>query len=129
MADLNIFTLLLRVGLSLGVVFGLMWGAARLLGKGGLGTSLRSRHAPIEVVARQSLGRRSSIALVRTAGRGLVLGVTDGHVTLLAETDADALLPEPARTPNSDGEPERSLDLSAWKNVLDVVRDKTVRRA
>jgi flagellar protein FliO/FliZ len=48
------------------------------------------------VVARQPLGRGSSVAVVRVADRALVLGVTDTHVTLLSETDVAVV--EDART-------------------------------
>ena len=39
------------------------------------------------MLARQQLTRGSSVAVVRVADQALVLGVTDGQVTLLAETD------------------------------------------
>jgi flagellar protein FliO/FliZ len=130
----NLFLLLLRVAVSLGVVIALMWLAARTVQRTGLGTGRgmganRRRALPIEVVARHSVGRRSSVALVRAAGKGLVLGVTDNQITLLAETGPDDLItfletPEASQRLGQDG-PTGS---SAWKAVTDALRDKTARR-
>jgi flagellar protein FliO/FliZ len=133
----SIFLLLLRVAVSLGVVIGLMWLAATTLRRTGMGngmgmggTGLRRRSSPIEVVARQGVGRRASVALVRTAGRGLVLGVTDNQITVLAETEPEDLMsfleaPDMGTPPSGqDGRPVPS----AWKAVVDALRDKSARR-
>nr|BFE89372.1 hypothetical protein GCM10020093_119740 [Planobispora longispora] len=45
----------------------------------------------LSVIARQQLSRNSSVAIVRVVDRALVLGVTDGQVTLLTETELDAV--------------------------------------
>lgn len=75
--------LVLRVGVSLAVVLGLMWAVSRALRHRG-GT----RAVPLEVVSRAPLGRKSSVAVVRVAdGRGMVVGVTDHQVTFLGEVD------------------------------------------
>jgi flagellar protein FliO/FliZ len=80
--------LLARLAISLAVVFGLMWVAGRLLRKRGLGTAKGSTATSrIEVLARQGLGRSSSVQMVRVGGRTLVLGVTEQQVTVLAEAD------------------------------------------
>ncbi|HWH01295.1 MAG TPA: flagellar biosynthetic protein FliO, partial [Pilimelia sp.] len=80
--------LLLRITVSLLVVFGLMWGLARLarrpLGGGRGGSALA-------VLARQQLGRSSAVAVVRVVDRALVLGVTDNQITLLGEADLAAV--------------------------------------
>lgn len=119
--------MLARLVVSLGIVLALMAAAAAVLRRTGAagGTGGRRRGLPVEVVARHAVGRRSSVALVRAGGRGLVLGVTDHTITLLAETDADALLPpdppeQPARTPVAPANP--------WTALLDTVRERTVRR-
>jgi flagellar protein FliO/FliZ len=118
--------MLLRLAISLGIVLGLMAAAAAVMRRTGAGAAVggRRRGLPIEVVARHSVGRRSSVALVRAGGRGLVLGVTDHTITLLAETDADALVPptpeQPAGTPAAATAP--------WTALLENVREKTVRR-
>jgi flagellar protein FliO/FliZ len=131
----NIFLLLLRVAVSLGVVIGLMWLAAAAVRRSGMGNGMglggnRRRSLPIEVVARHAMGRRSSVALVRTAGKGLVLGITDNQITLLAETDPDDLinfLEEPEAGAPRVGQDGRSAS-STWKAVADALREKTARR-
>jgi flagellar protein FliO/FliZ len=123
------FGMLVRLVLSLGVVLGLMAVAANVMrrtGMGGAGGLGRRRGLPIEVVARHAVGRRSSVALVRAGGKGLVLGVTDHTITVLAETDPDELVPpspqdeQPAGTPVAPTTP--------WTALLENVREKTVRR-
>ena len=58
------FLLLLRLGFSLSLVFGLMWVAARVL-KGRAGMLQRARLDHLEVLERKPLGKGSSIAIVR----------------------------------------------------------------
>jgi flagellar protein FliO/FliZ len=124
--------MLARLVVSLGIVLGLMAVAAAVLRRTGAGGGVsRRRGLPIEVVARHSVGRRSSLALVRAGGKGLVLGVTDQQITLLAETDPDLLVPQaepsvastpeqPARTPVAPASP--------WTALLENMREKTLRR-
>jgi flagellar protein FliO/FliZ len=147
------FTLALRVGFSLLVVLGLMWVAARAfrtkLGTRGAGT--------MEVLARQQVGRGSTIALLRVADRALVVGVTEHGITLLGDpiTDLSTLLPsEPEPTESLEaGAPSlfasRRLDAGSpappapgaggplqgsllspatWRQVLQLIRERTVRR-
>jgi flagellar biosynthetic protein FliO len=129
-SDVSVVSLLFRVVVSLGVVIGLLWLAARVLGQGKLTSGLRSRTTPIEVLARHSVGRRASVTLVRTAGRGLVLGVTDSTVTVLADMPADDLVVEPPEAPRTASPVGASAPApSAWKAILDAVRDKTARRS
>lgn len=140
------FELILRIGFSLLVVFGLMWGLARmakrpLAGRGGTAMS---------VLARQQLGRASSVAVVRVADRALVLGVTEGQVTLLAETDLAALerqLAGPGTTTREavplDGVPAPTvltpatttgrmqgsvLSPATWRQTVNFLRERTARR-
>jgi flagellar protein FliO/FliZ len=77
----------LRIFFSLAVVLLLMWGLARvarrpLAGRGG---------GALSVMARQPLTRGASVAVVRVGERAYVLGVTDQNVSLLAETEPDAI--------------------------------------
>lgn len=144
--------LILRIGFSLLVVFGLMWGLAKLArrpmaGRGG-GT--------VAVLARQQLTRSASVAVVRVVDRALVVGVTDGQVNLLTETDLAALeehaaAPATVREPVVlDSAPERvgpvqvagpdgsvlagsklagsALSPATWKQAVNVLRERTVRR-
>lgn len=122
--------LLFRLVVSLGVVFGLMALAAKGARRVGLGGASsaggRRRGAPIEVVARHQIGRRASVALVRAGGRGLVLGVTDQSVTLLAETDSEELLPIEIIPEAQSG---TTAAATPWTALLDRARERTARRS
>jgi flagellar protein FliO/FliZ len=123
-----------RLIFSLAVVMGLMWAAATVLRKRGLvsGSARRGSGAEIEVIARRSMGRNSSIAVVKVGDRTMVVGVTDHQITklddaeLLAVIDlreeeaAGATWTAPAGTTPSLG--------TAWKTMLEQMRTRTARR-
>lgn len=77
--------MVIRLILSLAFVAGVLWFAARVAKKRGLGMG----NGLIEVVARQRMGRSSTVSVLRVADRVLVVGSTEEHVTLLAEMDAE----------------------------------------
>ena len=134
--------LVLRIGFSLLIILGLMWALAKvarrpLAGKGG---------AAMSVVARQQLTRNSSVALVRVVDRAFVLGVTDGQVTMLGETelaaveramqepgerrdavalDADKPIEPAVRAGALDGS---LLSPKTWSGTVNFLRDRTARR-
>lgn len=131
------FELILRVGFSLVIVGGLLWLLTRVLrGPGGRGGDA------LAVLARQQLTRGGAVAVVRVAGRTLVLGVTDQRVNLLAETDLDPAPPaaEPATppTPTTGVAPRPRLAGSAlagsllspqtWRDTVEFLRERTVRK-
>jgi len=107
--------MVIRLVLSLVLVAVALWFAARVAKRRGIGQG----NGLIEVVARQRMGRSSSVNLIRVADLVLVVGSTDEQVTLLAEVDSevlDAALAEreaqrPARglpqaaEPGADGQP------------------------
>jgi flagellar protein FliO/FliZ len=79
-------TLIGRVMVSLAVVLGVMWVIARRA-RGGV----RKRSGQlIDVLARQQVGRGSTVAVVRIGEQAFIVGVTDTQVSLLAETDLEA---------------------------------------
>ena len=136
------FELVLRIGFSLLVVFGLMWGLARVARRGGVG---RRGSGNLSVLNRQSLSRGSSVAVVQVADRALILGVTDTQVSLLGETDlgafghephppheaAGGVLPpvHPTVLPHHGGKLDGSLlSPRVWGSTLDFLRDRTTRR-
>ena len=126
MEDLSVVALLGRLAVSLVIVFGLMAVAARLLRRRGLGASRGSApSARIEVLARQGLGRTSSVQLVRVAGRTLVLGVTDASVSVLGEADPLLLAAEAALAPD----PDEEQQTPGWGPLLEALKDRTARRA
>jgi len=133
--DTSLFALLVRVVVSLGVVFGLMAGAAAVLRRSGLaGTAVSGRRGlrravPVEIVARHGLSRAASVAVVRLGGRGLVLGVTDQQVTLLTEIDAAELDTPPDEQPAGPPAPGIGAGSLPWKVALEQLRERTVRRS
>ncbi|RBY95228.1 flagellar protein flio [Blastococcus sp. TF02-8] len=140
--------MIIRLFLSLALIGGVLWFAAKLAKKRGLGQG----NGLIEVVARQRMGRASSVNVVRIADVVLVIGATEEQVTLLAEVDGeavDAALDQrrPSRTRLAAAEDEdeaapvqvaRSsegvlagsvLDRNGWGTLVDELRERTVRRS
>jgi flagellar protein FliO/FliZ len=130
--------LALRIGFSLLIVFGLMWGLARVVRR-----PLGGRHGTgsLSVLTRQQLSRGSSVAVVQVADRALVLGVTDQQISLLGETDLEAFDRHPHEhrkatlEPDSvlpSAHPHAGLDGSVlsprtWSSTLNFLRDRTTR--
>ncbi len=139
-----------RMILALGLVLGLLW----LFSKFGRGRQVKSRGrwmqggvdaGRIEVMDRRSLGRHSSIAVVRAAGRIVVVGQTPQQINVLlgadpdpdapggqvagdevpavgvpSKTDVEMLLPGLAATTGVDAP-------KAWDAFLERLREMTVR--
>jgi flagellar protein FliO/FliZ len=146
--------MIIRLILSLGFIGVVLFLAARMAKKRGLGQG----NGLIEVIARQRLGRTSTVNVVRIADVVLVVGATEEQVTLLAEVDGevvDSLLSErrgPMRpAPAQDGETAPAgahahapalvgpragsgalagsvFDRQGWGNLVHSMRERTVRR-
>ncbi|WP_245692046.1 FliO/MopB family protein [Geodermatophilus telluris] len=144
--------MVIRLLLSLAFVGGVLWFAARVAQKRGLGSSA----GLVDVVARQRLGRSSTVNVVRIADRVLVVGATEEQVTLLAELDGESVeaveatlaarvpAPRSAGEDGEDGEPLPAprvgsgrvggvlagsvLDRGGWSTFVTQLRDRTVRR-
>jgi flagellar protein FliO/FliZ len=134
--------MILRLVLCLAFIGVVLMFASRVAKKRGLGGAT----GVIEVVARQRMGRASSVSVLRVAGRVLVVGATEEQVTLLAEVEDDELESALARTLPTDGGtapagrttlPTRSssgslsgslLDRGTWTSALQELRERTVRR-
>jgi len=72
--------------ISLAVVLGFMWVIARRMkrpGRVGNGDLM-------DVLSRRQLSRTASVAVVRVLDQALVIGITDGQVSLIGETDLEA---------------------------------------
>jgi flagellar protein FliO/FliZ len=129
-------SLLIRLVVSLGIVVGLMVLATKVVRKRGYGGAVAAptRGAPaaeVEVLARRGLSRNSSVVVVRAGGRNLVLGVSDNNVTLLSEADAAVLeqvVTEDVPVPRTGPARGTQGSGSAWKALLDHMRERTVRR-
>jgi flagellar protein FliO/FliZ len=119
-----------RLIFSLAIVIGLMWYAARVLRKRGIGMGGNSRRpgVHIDVIARRTLGKNASIAIVRAGDQALIVGVTDNQITKLADADLsqiDLAEAEGQWTAASQG-PDGPTP--SWKAMLDQLRDRTARR-
>jgi flagellar protein FliO/FliZ len=141
--------MIIRLILSLGFIAVVLLYAARLAKKKGLGQG----NGLIEVVARQRMGRSSTVNVVRIADVVLVIGATEEQVTLLAEVDsdavdtalaerrvpaprpaADAARPDGAAAPplvarSSSGALAGSVfDRAGWGTFVHQMRERTVRK-
>lgn len=96
--------LVLRLGLSLGIVLGLFWAIARTSSR-----RMAGSRSLLKVRSRQPLSRTASLAVVEVGSRVLVVGVSEGGVELLTEldpselTDTAAAADDPAATPGPAG--------------------------
>ena len=139
--------MIIRLVLSLAFVAAVLLLAAQMAKKRGLGQG----NGLIEVLARQRMGRASTVNVVRIADVVLVVGATEEQVTLLAEVDADtvdAALDErrpadrrraedgtateetPALAARSSGGALAGsvFDRNGWGSFVHELREKTVRR-
>jgi flagellar protein FliO/FliZ len=87
--------------LSLSIVLTLLWVVARIGRKRQAGGA-RMRRATasvatgqVDLLGRRSIGRNSSIAVVRVDGRTMVVGQTPQQITLLGETTDEPALTSP----------------------------------
>ena len=142
--------LVLRIGFSLLIVLGLMWGLAKVVRRPLTGRGTGS----LSVLTRQQLSRASSVAVVQVADKAYVLGVTDTQVSLLGETDLAAFERHPHHAHDRratlpigpegvvlDDSPPLSpvvthhsalegsaLSPRTWRSALDFLRERTARR-
>jgi flagellar biogenesis protein FliO len=136
-----------RMILALGLVLGLLW----LFSKFGRSRQVKSRGrwmqgadaGRIEVMDRRSLGRHSSIAVVRAAGRIVVVGQTPQQISVLLDADRDPVAAgaevASGETSTIDGLADEELLLpglasttgvdapKAWDAFLERLREMTVR--
>ncbi|WP_343318781.1 flagellar biosynthetic protein FliO [Arthrobacter sp. TMP15] len=85
---MDAFLLVIRVGLSLGVVMVLLWMAQKRFSK--VGRS--AEQSDLAVVVRKSVGPKASVVVVESDGLRFMLGVTEHSVNVLHSSEA----PEPA---------------------------------
>lgn len=78
-------SLMVKLGLGLGLVILLAWGTVFLLKKSTLGQQFGAGGSNIRVVERFYLGPKKAIYLVEIGGRPLALGVTDEAITALTQ--------------------------------------------
>ena len=145
MEDVSVVALLARLVVSLGVVLALMAVAARLLARQSPGRRIarNAKPVPIQILARQSLSKNSSVAVVQAGGKALIVGVTDAQVTLLGESDIESVVEpdvveDPAttitaaagtRSPWAQPRDGGATAFSPWTAMLDTLRERTVRKS
>jgi flagellar protein FliO/FliZ len=114
--------LTVRIIFSLLVVFGLLWGLAKLARRPLSGR----RGAFLEVVARQQLTRGSAVAVVKVADRALILGVTEQGITLLADADPALFEEEPAPVPPAATQrlAGSALSPATWRQTFAFFRNR-----
>jgi flagellar protein FliO/FliZ len=140
--------MIIRLILSLAFIAVVLYYAARVAKKRGLGQG----NGLIEVVARQRMGRTSTVNVVRIADVVLVVGATEEQVTLLAELDAESvdLALSESRSPvriaaaevatagspttlvarTSTGPLAGSVfDRNGWGTLVHQLRERTVRKS
>jgi flagellar protein FliO/FliZ len=115
------------------VVMAVMYIASRIVAKrnGAPRLSQETRRSlGLQVIARQGVGRKANVAIIRAGGKALVIGVTEQQISVLAELDEIELDKE------SDVQwTDISVDAPAgatspsWKGLLTQVREHTVRKA
>jgi flagellar biogenesis protein FliO len=118
----SLAVVLLRLVLAVAVVVGLLLLTARLTRRVGERKTASGRDV-ITVAARQPLSRSASIAVVHAAGRTLVVGITDGQVTLLSDQDGPT-----ATTPAEPIDLSTLTPAGARRSMLTALRDRTVRK-
>ncbi len=140
--------MIIRLVLSLAFIGVVLFYAARLAKKRGLGQG----NGLIEVVARQRMGRTSSLNVVRIADIVLVVGATEEQVTLLAEVDGETInlalserrgpvrvgaaevgpavgTPTLAAGTSSGALAGSVFDRNGWGTFVHQLRERTVRRS
>lgn len=145
MSDTSTTMLFLRMGFSLAVILGLIWLAARLLRRSSKKAVTSS--AALEVVARRSMGRRSSLLVIDVSGRRLLVGATDTQISLVADLTGEVVagvdLGRPDLAPLDDRDVEvlnlttppvgRAISTTASPTgvgtLINSIRDLTVRRS
>jgi flagellar protein FliO/FliZ len=152
MTEVSTFLLFLRVGFSLAVVLGMIWGVARFAKRKGALAPRPSGDTNLDVVARRQLGRRgASLLVVEARNRSFLVGVTDTTVSLVAELDAASApaaevvaaevvaAERPAGAADTPGEapaggvtvvadPADATAAPRRESLVDALRDLTVRR-
>lgn len=128
--DVNVLELLLRLVLSMGLLVAVILVGAKLLrGRTGLGLGRNPSAPRFDVLDRTQVARNASIALVRVGGRGLVVGITEAQVTLLAEAPELVAKYEQQEAERTAPPTEPSAPGTTRMNFFEALRESTVRRS
>jgi flagellar protein FliO/FliZ len=133
--------LVMRIGFSLLVVLGLLWGVAKVIRRP---AGPRRAAGALVILGRQQLSRGSAVAVVQVHDRALILGVTEQQISLLGEADLEAFESHGHHHEHRDHmalEPDGGLPAAhpagplegsllsprTWGSTLDFLRDRTSR--
>jgi len=103
--------MVLRVVVALAVVFGLLWWLQRRFVRGKAAATRKT----VRLVARQTLGKNASIAVVDIDDKRFVLGVSERSVNVLHEGEAP---PEPEPAPEAKPTPAFTSFEQATGSIL-----------
>ena len=137
--EVSAIEVLVRLAASLGMVVAIILVIAKAVrARGGLGFGRNPSGPRLDVLDRTSLSRSASVAVVRVGGRGLVVGITEQSVTLLAEApelidryeQSEAERTAPPVEHDAPGWPEATLAPEpARMSFFEALRESTVRRS
>ncbi|MEP6854067.1 MAG: flagellar biosynthetic protein FliO [Pedococcus sp.] len=97
MTDGSVVLAVIRLLVSLAVVLVLLVALARWASRRGIGSARPGRAGvEVEVLSRRSLGRSSTLQVVKVGTQVMVLGVTDRGVSVLGELGPEDLVPAAA---------------------------------
>lgn len=138
--EVSVVEVLIRLVASLAMVVAIILVFAKVLrNRGGLRFG-RSGTAPkLDVLDRTAVSRNASVAVVRVGGRGLIVGITENSVTLLAEApelidryeqeEAERTAPPVERMELEWPDATSSAPESTRMNFFEALREATVRRS
>jgi flagellar protein FliO/FliZ len=146
--DTNVVELIVRLVASLVMLVAIILVAHKVLrARGGFRFGSSPGAPRLDVLDRTSVARNASVAVVRVGGRGLIVGITEQSVTLLAEAPEliDRYEHEEAERTAPPAERSSSRLPMAWRglgrpdaadapeptrmNVFEALRESTVRRS
>lgn len=130
--DVDVIELMVRLVVSMGLVVGLIVVAAKLLKNRtglGLGLGRGAGGVRLDVLDRTQVARNATVAVVRVGGRGLVLGITEQSVTLLAEAPELVVRYEQQEAERTAPPTEPGAPGTTRMNFFEALRESTVRRS
>ena len=128
----------LFVIIKIGFVFGLLFVTLRVVGKvygqgRAIGGGSKQSNVAVQVIGRQAVGRNADVTVVTLGDRTLVLGVTEHNVSVVTELDPEEIvetisLPAAVAVPAIPARTQASVSVPTWRDLLDNLRERTVRR-
>jgi flagellar biogenesis protein FliO len=128
--DVNVVELVLRLALSMGLVVAVILVAAKVMrGRTGFGLGRNPEMPRLDVLDRTQVARNATVAVVRVGGRGLVVGITESSISLLAEAPELIVKYEQQEAERTAPPTEPSAPGTTRMNLFEALRETTVRRS